>query len=241
MFSLCVWRWRTASVRFLPNYLFVSCSTFHRKPISSFTFESPSAIQSDGRTSSSSKPQVCNPPLVHSLAWSYSGQSLAAGLGNGSIGIFAVIENRRLVQTGLLQEGAHDSSVVSVVYPNFSTNSAERIICSAGSDGSILFWDVGSMSTTFGWEDEEWDEQGNDGSQKDSRGEQKAVADVFAKSLGINKQQHDNGSLGGKPQKLFEIPHRQKLNWVTRASTTSSSIFVADTSTSITCYTIPMG
>jgi WD40 repeat protein len=219
------------------NFIFV---VVIRKPISSYTVDHQSRINNDGSTA---KPQVCNPPLFHSLAWSCSGQTLAAGLGNGSIGIFA-IENRNLVETGRITDGAHDSAVVSLTFPIFSVDSAERILCSAGSDGSIFFWDLGSV-ICLGWGDTEWGaaEGGGKGSNSNKSSTSDAnITDLFAKSVSLDNQ--GNGKVIGKPTKLFGIPHGQKMNWVTQAATSGSSkkdvIFVADTSPDITCYTIPM-
>ena len=53
-----------------------------------------------------------------------------------------------------------------------------------------------------------------------------------------------NYTASHKPRVLFDISHGEKINWVTPASSSSSyayndSIFVADTSTDITSYTIP--
>ncbi|KAG7343332.1 WD40 repeat-containing protein [Nitzschia inconspicua] len=204
-----------------------------KKPISYFTIDNLSSINSDGYTS---KPQVCNPPIVHSLAWSASGQSLAAGLGNGSIGIFSV-DNRRLVQTELIAEDSHNASVVSVVYSDFSQDSGERILCSAGSDGTIMFWDVGSRE----WRNEGWEQEETNDSQQ-AMGEKADIAGIFAESLSMKEERPRKGF--SRTRKLFDIPHGRKLNWVTKATSPSNNkrdtIFVADTSTEITCYSIPM-
>lgn len=233
------------------------CRLRTRNPISSFAIDNQFVIDDNGYGSSNNrKPQVCNPPLVHSLAWSPSGRSLAAGLGNGCIGIFAVGQNRNLVQTGLLSEGAHDSSVVSVVFPQFSAGdgnvngSDERILCSAGSDGSILFWDLGPMLTGSGWENE-WEETDAANEQSTTTESQDDdLAKMFAGSLSVNDDHHQGFAGSDKPRVLFRIPHGQKMNWVTRATTACSgsgsnrndnnTFFVADTSEDITCYTIPM-
>ena len=149
--------------------------------------------------------------------------------------------NHQLVQTALLSEGAHESSVVSVVYPNFfngSNGTSEKILCSAGSDASILFWDLGSSNNSLGeWGDKaEIDHNNNNTDQC-----MDDVTTLFARSLCIdpaNRMQEDTPLFGQAPSVLFGIPHGQKMNWVTRAE--RNFIFVADTSQDITCYTIPM-
>ncbi|KAL3905771.1 MAG: hypothetical protein SGILL_009543, partial [Bacillariaceae sp.] len=157
--------------------------------------------------------------MVHSLAWSPSGQSLAAGLGDGTVAIFSVQDNNQLVQTGLLSEGAHESSVVSVVYPNFSNNSnnnrlAEKILCSAGSDASILFWDLGSCSGFL----REWSDGAHQSEEDQGMDE---VTNLFATSLCIDsadRMEVESPLFAQPPSLLFGIPHGQKMNWVTQAT-----------------------
>ena len=180
---------------------------------------------------SNSKPQVCNPPMVHCISWSPNGESFAAGLGDGSIGVF-MIENRRLVQTGLLgvsdDGGGHDSSVVSVSYPSFSNATADRILCSAGTDGSLLFWDLGSLLYT-GWDDDDDDNiRGIDD-----------VTELFGRTLLIGEdggKQKSNNRVQ-QPKILFGLDHSRKMNWI---ANDNNNIFVADTSSDITMYTIPL-
>lgn len=130
----------------------------HRRPISSFTIQQPQQDTTD--SGNSAKPQVCNPPMVHTLAWSPSGKLLAAGLGDGSIPIFSIGNQKSLVQTGILSEYGHDSSVASVLFPCFysavdmdvdgdmqdaitSRSNNDRLLMTGGSDGAIFCWDIG--------------------------------------------------------------------------------------------------
>jgi len=237
-----------------------------KKPISTF------AINQNTNDDGQSKPQVCNPPFVYSLAWSNDGKSLSAGLGDGTVGVFE-INNRTLVQSQLLRgsEGAdgtmhfaHESSVASVVYPSFSAPTSSRILCSAGSDGAIVFWDLGKPPN-----DEDWDDiietvsNGKKNHNSDNNGDgdtnaDDAVAQLFPHGLLQNLRNsasaeifnnctHTPTSSSHKPRILFNIPHSEKINWVTPAASSSRSassaysdtIFVADTSPDITSYTIP--
>lgn len=165
--------------------------------------------------------------MVYSLNWSPSGNLLAAGLGDGNVNIYA-IENRNLVQTGLLPDG-HDSSVASVLFPSFCKNKTERVLFSGGSDGTVLCWDLGANVC-------------------DNSMDAKHPQDLFASSLLQQErnrkssndfiQQTEELSLD-KPQILFGIGNGGKINWM-ETSRSPSSLFVADTTNDITAYTIPL-
>ncbi|VEU35515.1 unnamed protein product [Pseudo-nitzschia multistriata] len=222
-----------------------------KKPISTFF------INKNANEEERSKPQVCNPPFIYSLAWSNDGTSLAAGLGDGTIGIFE-INNRKLVQSQLLvgnectdgtMHYAHGSSVASVVYPSFSVPTNDRIMCSAGSDGSIVFWDSGKTNGEL------WDEDTETSSCNNNKdGSEDAVEHLLPPKLLEELRREGSGTYHGsattashKPRILFDISHDQKINWITRAAPSNGvatecndTIFVADTSPEITSYTIPL-
>mmetsp|Transcript_9442 Transcript_9442/g.23173 ORF Transcript_9442/g.23173 Transcript_9442/m.23173 type:complete len:514 (+) Transcript_9442:143-1684(+) len=217
-----------------------------KKPVSTFTI--CQNINEEGQ----SKPQVCNPPFIYSLAWSKDGKSLAAGLGDGTVAIFE-INNRTLVQSHVLvgnedtvgtMHYAHESSVASVVYPSFSGPTSDRVLCSSGSDGAIVFWDLGEPN------DEQWNHISNDSDTDCTDSVAKLFPPTVLRELRNDAaaESYKNGTPSThQPKMLFDISHGQKINWVTPAvplSDTSSStyndtIFVADTSPDITSYTIP--
>ena len=190
------------------------------------------------------------------MAWSNNGKSLTAGLGDGTVGVFE-INNRKLVQTQLLvgnetidgtMNFAHESSVASVNYPSFSNSTSDRILCSAGSDGAIVFWDLGMGIPN----DEVWDDTIDDKSDGKINSDD-AVAEIFPPRLLQDlsnrdfAEAHNTTNVSShKPRILFDISHGEKINWVTPAtpsgadsSAYNDTIFVADTSSDITSYTIP--
>ena len=151
---------------------------------------------------------------------------------------------------------AHQSSVASVVYPSFSGSTSDRILCSAGSDGAIVFWDLGKSG------DDEWDDFESENAAKKVSDQadgatqpEDAVSQLFTPQLLQGLRNEDatetNNSIlesvsSHKPRILFDIQHGEKINWVTQAAQLSGAsssahndtIFVADTSSDITSYTI---
>ena len=179
--------------------------------------------------------QICNPPMVHSMAWSPSGRLLAAGLGDGTIEVvrFLPQDKQSLVRVARLRDG-HDATVASVVFPEFVSPSSsnhvaahDRLLVSAGTDGAIFLWDLGKRVC------------GN--------GALHPSNDVLAGSNSALETEMNNMSLannGDDPNLLFGIPHQHKPNWMvsTRGADTvfPSTLFVADTSNDITGYSIPL-
>jgi WD40 repeat protein len=190
---------------------------YFRHPVSSFTITPPADPQE------SSKPQVCNPPYVYSLAWSPSGRLLAAGLGDGNCNVFSV-QNRSLVQVGLLSPG-HDASVASVLFPSFA-DSNERVVLSAGNDGAILCWDLGS--NVLG--------EGDDAAA--SSGDAIFADSILQSNMGAVTNKMQNLGLD-EPRVLFGLPHGLKPNWMV-SQKSPGTLFVADTSNEITAYIIPL-
>jgi len=191
--------------------------------------------------------QVCNPPIVHSLSWSPSGRLLAAGLGDGSSILFKV-EGRKLTEVGRLK-GGHDAAVASVLFPKFGgvshlsshTTAEDRLLVTAGNDGAILLWDLGTgimdgggavnpASMFVGCNSDNDEEVNAHGAKNDNEIMQKDLAKL---SLLSDKES----------KVIFGIPHGNKPNWVVSSPATEptmpSSLFVADTSNDITGYILP--
>lgn len=212
-------------------------SSSKKKPISDLTITSNN--KSDDHENNST--QVCNPPYVYSLSWSKSGKKLSAGTGDGHIGLFE-INNRRLVQTQSLV--GHQSSVASVVFPFFTAGTHDRILISGGTDGNLVFWDLGLSSHDYSYER---------CLENQSDSAQQLFNDALLQKLTSQNRQVSKGTTNHRslnyhePALLFQINHNRKINWVTKAIPSlnggpikrNDTIFVADTTNDITSYTIP--
>ena len=142
-----------------------------------------------------------------------------------------------------LRDG-HGSSVACAHFPRFHLSNSsdtqthtqaqmnhyiakeDRLFCSAGNDGAILFWDLGINVV----------------------GKEALDPSSFFSSTSHSNSQHirschnsERTLKDGKQSILFGIPHEQKPNWLTSSSQTQSgvlpsSLFVADTTNDITVY-----
>ena len=181
------------------------------------------------QTSSSESNQVCNPPMVHCLQWSPSGQSLVAGLGDGSVAIMHHTKTRNapLVLSTRIDD-AHSGPVASCLFPAWTNKHCgsnaivanDRLMCTTGNDGSIAFWDLGE---TIGGE------KANN------------PADLFE----LSNDKSSNDDILDVPQTLFAFQHHVgKPNWMIHSGSNEISfpysLFVADTTNNITVYTIPI-
>lgn len=212
-------------------------------------------------SSSSESNQVCNPPMVHCLQWSPSGRLLAAGLGDGSVAIMhlpTTTTTTKSVSSLLLShriDDAHSGTVASCLFPawtsynygnsNDAITAHDRLMCTAGNDGCIAFWDLGE----------------NIGSDKANN-----PTNLFSLPNDNNTHTDDHQKLGAKkrstkvskpnatmddlddsidlPHTLFAFQHPVKPNWMIHSGINDISfpysLFVADTSNTITAYTVPI-
>lgn len=215
-----------------------------RRPSSSYHIQ----VDTVGKDGGGGVNQVCNPPIVHSLSWSPSGRLLAAGLGDGSSILFKV-EGRRLTEVGRLN-GGHDAAVASVLFPKFGGVShlsshvaaEDRLLVTAGNDGALLLWDLGTGIVNGGGAvdpasmfvccsgDNDEVEGANAHGNMNNETMQKDLAKL---SISTKKES----------KVIFGIPHGNKPNWVVSSPVTEpampSSLFVADTSNDITAYILP--
>lgn len=205
--------------------------------------------------------QVCNPPMVHALQWSPSGRLLAAACGDGSCCLLQA-ENRSLVLAARLEE--HGGALASVIFPEWSAAAIsgdsgleapsssshvaaqDRLLVTAGNDGAIHLWDLGSLLAGEGAVDPSrllnvaprgHDEDTHMHMDMDTTGTGSVAKQMRHLSLDT-----DNTD---QPRVLCSISHgTNKPNWMVssrgRDPVFPSSLFVADTSNDITVYTIPL-
>lgn len=178
--------------------------------------------------------QICNPPFVNSLAWSPSGWFLAAGCGDGTAMVMKV-EGRKLTECVRLR-GGHDAMISSVLFPQFGgVNSShvmaeDRLLVTAGNDGSIFLWDLGSKIVNFGIDPST---VFDDCMQQDTGME----IDNAMQGLSLNDKNSKD------PRILMGLEHGLKPNAIESSHSMdpvlSDSLFVADTSNDITVYSFP--
>jgi len=196
-----------------------------------------SSVQISGNDSANA--QVCNPPFVNQIAFSKHGTLLAAALGDGTASILG-IKGRSLSQKCRLL-GGHSSSVASVLFPSFGSDSSsnisanDRLLVTGGSDGKIMLWDLGSAVAGKNAVDPSTWLVGCEPSPADD------IAEGIS-SLSLDERNKRAAIQAVDPCLLFGIPHGEKINTI--ASSTSrecvlpSSLFVADTSNDITAYMV---
>jgi len=146
-----------------------------------------------------------------------------------------------------------------------SVEAEDRLLISAGNDGKILFWDLGGnmvdgdaldpLLYLSGCDDATKKETSNEDNDVDKVTDSMDSASISSKkSKGKNQKKGKKTAapdadlflddlLPSPPKVLFQIQHNYKSNWITcsRASDAAlpSSVFVADTTSDISIYTLP--
>ena len=141
----------------------------------------------------------------------------------------------------------------------------DRLLISAGNDGKILFWDLGGNMVDGDALDPllylaGCDEDTKQETNKEDNGVDRVTDSMDSASISSNKRKGNQKKgkktttsddadlflddlLPSPPKVLFQIQHNYKSNWITcsRASDAAlpSSVFVADTTSNISIYTLP--
>ena len=172
--------------------------------------------------------QICNPPMIHHIGWSISGKLVSAGLGDGSVIIFK-IEGKRIIELDRLFRNGHTVAVACVCWPRYIFDTKndvtnDRFLITVGSDGFILFWDIGINSSPLA----------------------KSPSEVldFSNNVRAGHESEPKTSFEGLDESkiIYRINHGTKLNWITSRTIPdngSLEVIVADVSKDISIYTIP--
>jgi WD repeat-containing protein 53 len=215
-----------------PEHSLVTCTAFHPKLNAELVSGGTDCSLKAWNMSKPHKPahsliisrddqdaQICNPPMVHSVAWSPSGRWIVAGLGDGTL----QVTDKSLTPICRLRDG-HQGGVASVCFCEFTIGGKvdvnDRIFASAGSDGNLFLWDL----------------------ERDLAG--KSAINPLAISGSTLNLDICSISLQSPPRLLFGIPHGSKVNWIASSRGQDpvfpSTLFVADTTNDITAYTLPL-
>jgi WD repeat-containing protein 53 len=200
----------------------------------------------DSSSTSVATNQICNPPMVHCLNWSPSGMLLAAGLGDGSVAMMLLQQSSpttaRLAVTSRLHD-AHSGTVACCLFPewksatNIDCNQAisahDRLFCTAGNDGCVVLWDLGTTVA------------GEKATNPATVLQQQIPCSSDTTAAEYHETTMDSGLVDmDQPKTLFAFQHAAKPNWMVssrgRDPILPSALFVADTSPDITVYAIPL-
>jgi hypothetical protein len=202
------------------------------KPNLSFDLNSQETVMESGNVK-----QMFNPPYVHSLTMSSNRNWLIASTGNGSI---EMIHLKHRMRADPFE--AHSSSANFVCFSNFSLSqpgsSPSSILISAGNDLTLAFrsFDVPQESEVGKYaelRERQLDLQARiKAAKKTSKPQAKLMTSFTAQLSQIN----------GVPtsESLLKVQLANCANWIATSSTVTpaGNVFIADTSDSITCFTI---
>lgn len=152
------------------------------------------------------------------------------------------VDGRRLVE-GCRLKGGHDAAIASVLFPRFGGLDSshvvadDRLLVTGGNDGSLILWDLGANLVKDGVDPSTVFVDCNDTSMADVD-----HVDGAMKELSLRDA---NNACGKDPRILMGLQHGKKPNCIESCNAFDpvfpSSLFVADTSNTITVYTFPRG
>lgn len=160
--------------------------------------------------------QMCNPPFVYNLAANSNGKQAAAALGDGTVGLLSFAGPKGKQKAVLEQRlsGGHSASVSQVLFPGYAN---DGLLVSAGNDSKICIWDLKRPAR-------------KGGAAKEAEME-------AAQALG-SRDGGGGGASGEEGAQVTVLKHSEKINWLAAANT--SALFVADTSSVIVEYAMPL-
>jgi WD40 repeat protein len=175
--------------------------------------------------------QFLNPPLVHSVSFSHSGNVVAAALGDGSIGLFCIQGKQCLQHMCDLKAHAMSASQV-VALPLLEQG---NLFASGGNDGKILTWDVTGIALmaeqNIGLtKKKSRKKKGKKGIKKTQ--EQSMKESICASGEGGSENPEVDSHL------VQSISHGSKINWLAAGSWSDTNVLlVADQTANISVYT----
>jgi hypothetical protein len=170
---------------------------------------------------------------------------LAAGLGDGSVAMMLLQQSSpttaRLVVTSRLHD-AHSGTVACCLFPewkstanndnNHAISAHDRLFCTAGNDGCVVLWDLGTMVAG---------EKATNPATVLQQQIPRCSSDTTATAE--HHETMENLDMD-QPKTLFALRHEAKPNWMVssrgRDPVLPSALFVADTTPDITVYAIPL-
>ena len=152
------------------------------------------------------------------------------------------LEGRKLVESCRLR-GGHDSSVSGVLFPQFGgtlsshVTAEDRLAVTAGTDGTIMLWDIGSKTAGNAAVDPNTMFQ-------DSKTEGEVLNTEGAEPMEEELEETEAKS-SSESKILFgmNLEEGEKPNWIVSSDSCEpvlpSSLFCATTSNDITVFTLP--
>eukprot|EP00040_Diaphanoeca_grandis_P024017 m.131448 g.131448 ORF g.131448 m.131448 type:complete len:326 (-) comp29548_c0_seq1:140-1117(-) len=98
-----------------------------------------SVSTNDNTETTETSTQLCNPPLVNSVSFSATGNTVAAGLGDCSVALYGIGKKGRMWQRARLVTNGHTAGIGQVHFPSFDN---QNTLLSGGNDAKICLWDL---------------------------------------------------------------------------------------------------
>lgn len=176
--------------------------------------------------------QLCNPPMIHTLTWMPSFPCFVAGCGDGSL----AIGNAQGVWLSRV-DAAHGASVAACC--PFGNDPEWGCLASTGNDGRIVLWEMQSLLLSS--RESRSKTNNTDGNATNSSGRDWLYGARDSGDISELNDAIDSWSLKQEPQTLLAWDHVRGMNKPNDMVHSETALFLADTSPTITMYTIRPG
>jgi WD40 repeat protein len=185
----------------------------------------PTLVEEETTSASTSAP-LWNPPMIHHLQVSpISGEMVAAACGDGTARLLR-LEQGRWTLLATLEPEVHLPLAALAFAPGWHTTSGkkstDRLVWTAGNDGCIIAWDVGTSAA------------GESAIPPTSY-----LSNVLAPTAAVPTSEDTSWMEQLLPRQLGVIPHGSKPNALLTTAH-PATVWVADTTNDITGYRIPL-